>query len=155
MKKVGIQILFLCSMFLVVVALPIKLPLIPWVRANRPRLVPLCTSQLMLVNYAYIGNDNGNGTGSSQGDGNGTENGAGEGENKHRPRHKRRHRHRHKEMTLEQSYYCLWIQIVERDCVCDILAHLPLFLSWHLHHYTVLVGEACKVTFTCGGRLRP
>ncbi|KAG4186860.1 hypothetical protein ERO13_A08G069200v2 [Gossypium hirsutum] len=138
MKKVGIQILFLCSMFLVVVALPIKLPLIPWVRANRPRLVPLCTSQLI-----------------SQGDGNGTENGAGEGENKHRPRHKRRHRHRHKEMTLEQSYYCLWIQIVERDCVCDILAHLPLFLSWHLHHYTVLVGEACKVTFTCGGRLRP
>ncbi|TYJ21705.1 hypothetical protein E1A91_A08G080200v1 [Gossypium mustelinum] len=172
MKKVGIQILFLCSMFLVVVALPIKLPLIPWVRANRPRLVPLCTSQLMLVNYACgtvplvrspflssntpdIGNDNGNGTGSSQGDGNGTENGAGEGENKHRPRHKRRHRHRHKEMTLEQSYCCLWIQIVERDCVCDILAHLPLFLSWHLHHYTVLVGEACKVTLTCGGRLRP
>ncbi|MBA0762817.1 hypothetical protein Gotri_012381 [Gossypium trilobum] len=43
--------------------------------------------------------------------------------------------------------------IVERDCVCDILAHLPLFLSWHLHHYTVIVGETCKVTFTCGGRL--
>ncbi|MBA0753809.1 hypothetical protein Gogos_022361 [Gossypium gossypioides] len=168
MKKAGIQILFLSSMFLVVVALPIKLPIMPRVRANPPQLVPLCTSQLMLVNYACgtvslvpspflssntpdVGNENGNGIGSSQGDGNGTENGAGEGENRHRPRHKRRHRH--KEMTPEQSYCCRWMQIVERDCVCDILAHLPLFLSWHLHHYTVLVGETCKVTFTCGGRL--
>ncbi|MBA0787712.1 hypothetical protein Gotri_026015 [Gossypium trilobum] len=45
--------------------------------------------------------------------------------------------------------------IVERDCVCDIVAHLPFFLSYHLHHCNFLVGEACKVTFTCGGRLRP
>lgn len=168
MKKVGIPILFLSSMLLVVVSLPIKLPIMSSVRVNPPRLVPLCTSQLMLVNYACgtvplapspflssdtpnVGNENGNGTESSQGDRNGTENGAGEGENKHR--HK--HRHRHKEMTPEQSYCCRWMRILERDCVCGILAHLPLFLSWHLHHYTVLVAEACKVTFTCGGRLRP
>ncbi|MBA0679562.1 hypothetical protein Goari_011323 [Gossypium aridum] len=45
--------------------------------------------------------------------------------------------------------------IVERDCVCDIVAHLPVFFSYHLHHCNVLVGEACKFTFTCGGRLRP
>ncbi|MBA0753355.1 hypothetical protein Gogos_020142, partial [Gossypium gossypioides] len=175
MKKAGIQMLFLSSMFFVVVALPIKLPIMSRVRANPPRLVPLCTSQLMLVNYACgtvplvqfpflssntldVGNENGNGTGSSQGDGNGIENGAGEGENKHRHRHrhrlKHRHRNRHKEMTHEQNYCCRWMQILERGCVCNILAHLPLFLSWHLHHYTILVGEACKVTFTCGGRLR-
>ncbi|KAH1108138.1 hypothetical protein J1N35_011906 [Gossypium stocksii] len=108
-------------MFLVAVALPIKLPIMPRVRANSPRLAPLCTSQLMLVNYACgtiplvpslflssntpdVGNENGNGTGSSQGDGNGTENGTGEGENRHRPRHKRRHRY--EEMTPEQSYCC-------------------------------------------------
>ncbi|TYI68358.1 hypothetical protein E1A91_D08G083900v1 [Gossypium mustelinum] len=144
MKKVGIPILFLNSMFLMVVALPIKLPIMPQVRTNPPRLFPLCTSQLMIVNYACgtvplvpspflssntpdVGNENGNGTWSSQRDGNGIENGVGEGGNKHR----------------------------HRDCVCDILAHLPLFLSWHLHHHTILVGEACKVTFTCGGRLRP
>ncbi|KAK5811234.1 uncharacterized protein LOC108462169 [Gossypium arboreum] len=172
MKKVGIPILFLSSMFLMVVALPIRLPIIPRVRANPPRLVPLCTSQLMLVNYACgtvplvpslflssntpdVGNENGNGTRSSQGDGNGIENGAGEGENKHRHMHIHKHKHRHKEMTLEQNYCCRWMMILERDCVCDILAHLPLFLSWHLHHYTIFVGEACKVTFTCGGRLRP
>ncbi|KAA3471111.1 zinc transporter 7-B [Gossypium australe] len=45
--------------------------------------------------------------------------------------------------------------IVERDCVCDIVAHLPIFLSCHLHHCNVLVSEVYKVTFTCGGRLRP
>ncbi|TYH57372.1 hypothetical protein ES332_D08G084800v1 [Gossypium tomentosum] len=168
MKKVRIPILFLNSMFLMVVALPIKLPIMPQVRTNPPRLFPLCTSQLMIVNYACgtvplvpspflssntpdVGNENGNGTWSSQRDGNGIENGVGEGGNKHR----HRHRHRHKEMTHEQNYCCRWMQILERDCVCDILAHLPLFLSWHLHHHTILVGEACKVTFTCGGRLRP
>ncbi|KAA3471110.1 zinc transporter 7-B [Gossypium australe] len=153
-------------MSLVVVALPIKLPIMPRVRANPPRLAPLCTSQLMLVNYACgtvqlvpspflssntpdVGNENGNGTESSQGDGNGTENRIGEGENRHRSRHKLRHRH--EEMTPEQSYCCRWMQIVERDCVCGILAHLPLFLSWHLHHYTIFVGKVCMVTFTCGG----
>ncbi|MBA0610416.1 hypothetical protein Godav_011274 [Gossypium davidsonii] len=104
-------------MFLMVVALPIKLPIMPQVRANPPRLFPLCTSQLMLVNYACgtvslvpspflssntpdVGNENRNGTGSSQRDGNEIENGVGEGGNKHR------HRHRHKEMTHEQNYCC-------------------------------------------------
>ncbi|MBA0753810.1 hypothetical protein Gogos_022361, partial [Gossypium gossypioides] len=79
MKKAGIQILFLSSMFLVVVALPIKLPIMPRVTVS---LVP---SPFLSSNTPDVGNENGNGIGSSQGDGNGTENGAGEGENRHRP----------------------------------------------------------------------
>ncbi|KAK8485761.1 hypothetical protein V6N11_037032 [Hibiscus sabdariffa] len=162
------------------VALPIQLPIMPPIPRRElppPHLRPLCASQLTLVNYACgtiplvpspflsfdipdEGNENGNETESSRlGDGNGTRTRhEGERHNKrrHKHRHKHRHRHRHKpkKITPEQDYCCRWLKMVETDCVCDVLVHLPLFLSWHLHRYTVSVGEACRVTFLCGGRLR-
>ncbi|KAE8660642.1 hypothetical protein F3Y22_tig00116951pilonHSYRG00560 [Hibiscus syriacus] len=165
MSRAGIPILFLVSMFFV--ALPTPLPIMPPRRElPPPHLRPLCASQLTLVNFACgtillvpspfqssdatdEGNGRRNGTRSSRrGDGNGT------GREGDRHRHKHKHRDKPKGISPEQGYCCRWLKMVETVCVCDILTHLPLFLSWPLHRYIVSVGEACSVTFSCGGRLR-
>ncbi|KAL4383048.1 hypothetical protein GQ457_15G022520 [Hibiscus cannabinus] len=164
MKKPGIPMVLLASMFLV--ALPIQLPIMPPRRElPPPHLHPLCVSQLTLVNYAcgtvplvpspFFSSDTpdeGNGTESRRrGDGNraGTRQG---GERHNRRRHEHKHEQRPKEMTPEQAYCCRWLKMVDADCVCGVLARLPLFLSWPLHRYTVSVEEACIVTYSCGGR---
>uniref|UniRef100_A0A7N0T3K2 Uncharacterized protein n=1 Tax=Kalanchoe fedtschenkoi TaxID=63787 RepID=A0A7N0T3K2_KALFE len=49
---------------------------------------------------------------------------------------------------------CHWLQQIDNDCVCDVLVHLPPFLSRPLHEYTVMVDDVCNVTFACPSRLR-
>ncbi|XP_022760029.1 uncharacterized protein LOC111306422 [Durio zibethinus] len=152
MVKIGIPILFLFSMFFV--ALPIPLPLTPK-QIAAPRL--LCASQFALVNYVCamvplvplppatphpalpsppppeLGRRNG-----------------------HRQGHRHGHRHRHGHHETHDQYYCCqWLKQVDTECVCDILVHLPPFLSRPNHQYTVVVDDTCNVTFSCGGRLRP
>ncbi|XVF21806.1 hypothetical protein REPUB_Repub12eG0121800 [Reevesia pubescens] len=155
MAKVGIPILFLFSMFLV--ALPNDLPpeagqvAVP-VPVAPPR--PLCASQFALVNYACAivplvpmpppppppsPPESGHGNGHRHGQ-----------SHTHRHRHRRAHH-----ATREQQYCCRWLNLVDNECVCDILVRLPVFLSRPNHQYTVVVDESCIVTFSCAGRLAP
>ncbi|XP_031100177.1 uncharacterized protein LOC116004325 [Ipomoea triloba] len=71
------------------------------------------------------------------------------GEGQHR-RHRRRHHH---ESDVQQDC-CRWLKEVDDECVCDLLVHLPPFLSRPLHRYTVRVDDTCTVTFQCGSRLK-
>ncbi|GAA0172654.1 hypothetical protein LIER_26438 [Lithospermum erythrorhizon] len=48
---------------------------------------------------------------------------------------------------------CRWLKAVDNECVCDVLVHLPSFLSRPVHLYNVLVDESCSVTFSCSSRL--
>ncbi|XWS46793.1 hypothetical protein CRYUN_Cryun14cG0098700 [Craigia yunnanensis] len=154
MAKVGIPLLFLFSMFFL--ALANKLPLMP-VQISQPR--PLCATQLALLNNACAkvplvplpppstttppalpsplppesGNRNG-----------------------HRHGHRHGHGHRHeRQETPEQRSCCRWLKAVDVDCVCNILVHLPAFLSRPNHRYTVVVDETCSFTYSCGGRPNP
>ncbi|PON65783.1 Bifunctional inhibitor/plant lipid transfer protein/seed storage helical domain containing protein [Parasponia andersonii] len=63
-----------------------------------------------------------------------------------------RHRHRH-HGTQEEEDCCRWLYEIDTDCVCDMLVHLPDFLSRPVHEYTLVVGDTCNVTYTCGGRV--
>ncbi|KAM6558615.1 uncharacterized protein LOC115709501 [Cannabis sativa] len=78
--------------------------------------------------------------------------------NHHHGRHRRggrgghRHRHRH-HGTQEEDDCCRWLYEIDTDCVCDMLVHLPNFLSRPVHEYTLVVGDTCNVTYTCGGRV--
>ncbi|KAL5796756.1 hypothetical protein ACOSQ2_001576 [Xanthoceras sorbifolium] len=153
--------------------LMVILALLPETQSQRPRPMPiptvplvppgpLCASQLTLVNYACSmlpsspalpmshpsppsppslpslpddGYDSRHIHGCEQGHG---------------------HRHRNgRQATREQENCCRWLREVDNECVCDLLVHLPLFLSKPIHAYTVHVDASCNVTFTCGGRLRP
>ncbi|GMJ09135.1 hypothetical protein HRI_004582700 [Hibiscus trionum] len=131
-KVVIIAILFLLSLF--IVAMPNKLPGV----SDSPR--PLCASQFNIVNYACGGlplspfsppppRRKGHG------------------------RSRRRHRRRHG--SNRQQYCCQWLRQVDNECVCDVLARLPPFLSRPNHHYTIAVGDTCTVRFSCGGRRVP
>ncbi|KAL6564326.1 hypothetical protein OROMI_015776 [Orobanche minor] len=70
------------------------------------------------------------------------------------PRHKHKHglRQVHNE-TAAQEDCCHWLNEIDDVCVCELLVHLPTFLTRPAHNYTVVVGEACEVTFRCGSRL--
>ncbi|OMP05013.1 tetratricopeptide repeat-containing protein-like protein [Corchorus olitorius] len=164
MMKVGIPTLFLLSIFFVT-QLPITLSQL--IRPQPPP-VPLCASQFALANYACVKvplvqlpppaplpppppdsppppeaeghrHHHRHGHGNSQGQ----ENGHG---------HRHRHRHRHHE-TPDERNCCRWLQQIDNECVCDVLVHLPPFLSRPNHDYTVVVDETCSVTYKCGGRL--
>ncbi|KAL6505120.1 hypothetical protein OROGR_024937 [Orobanche gracilis] len=66
------------------------------------------------------------------------------------PRHGLRHVHNE---TAAQEDCCRWLKEVDDVCVCELLVHLPTFLTRPAHNYTVVVDEACEVTFRCGSRL--
>ncbi|KAF3436324.1 hypothetical protein FNV43_RR23416 [Rhamnella rubrinervis] len=61
------------------------------------------------------------------------------------------HRHRHHDSPAEESC-CRWVKQLDSQCVCDLLVRLPNFLSRPAHEYSVIVGDACNVSFPCGGR---
>lgn len=76
--------------------------------------------------------------------------------NKHkRKKHKRRHhrRHHHRDTPVEQQC-CKWLSQVDDQCVCELLVRLPPFLARPVHRYSVIVGRACNITYSCGSRLR-
>ncbi|KAK8711575.1 hypothetical protein V6N13_146853 [Hibiscus sabdariffa] len=65
----------------------------------------------------------------------------------HRSGHSRsRRRHRHRHGSDRQHYCCQWLRQVDNECVCDVLARLPPFLSRPNHHYTIAVGDTCTVS---------
>ncbi|KAG8663408.1 hypothetical protein MANES_01G209200v8 [Manihot esculenta] len=78
-------------------------------------------------------------------------------EHKHGHGHKHRHRHRHGKFAHETPAQscCRWLDNVDNECVCDLLIHLPAFLSKPAHQITVVIGEICRVKFSCSGRVRP
>ncbi|KAB2003444.1 hypothetical protein ES319_D11G132200v1 [Gossypium barbadense] len=151
MRKVEIAII--CLFSLVFVAMPVKLPQRPQLMAP-PR--PLCASQFSLVNYACAAlpltpfspppprNRNHSRSRSRS---------RSRSNSRRRSRkHRRRHGHRETEM---QSYCCQWLKQVDTECVCDVLVHLPTFLSRPNHQYTVVVDDTCTVNYSCGGRIEP
>ncbi|XP_052170935.1 uncharacterized protein LOC127787111 [Diospyros lotus] len=75
-----------------------------------------------------------------------------EHEHRHKNRHGHRHRHRHWHHGPSSPGHecCRWLDEVENECVCAVLARLPPFLSRPVHHYTVEVEGVCDVSFDCG-----
>ncbi|GAA0175695.1 hypothetical protein LIER_28818 [Lithospermum erythrorhizon] len=57
------------------------------------------------------------------------------------------------ESPVEQEC-CRWLKAVDTECVCDLLVHLPTFLSRPVHEYSVIVDETCNVTFACPSRIK-
>lgn len=116
---------------------------------------PLCASQFALASYAcslipftplppqppsppsppdFLGHSHGRGH-----------------SHRHRHRHGHGHGHGRHETPAEESC-CRWLKQLDSQCVCDLLVHLPNFLSRPAHEYTVIVGDACEVNFSCEGR---
>ncbi|RAL47945.1 hypothetical protein DM860_015732 [Cuscuta australis] len=67
----------------------------------------------------------------------------------------RRHRRHRRESTPEEEICCRWLREVDDECVCQLLAQLPAFLSKPVHQYSVIVGEACNENFQCGSGIKP
>ncbi|WOL06762.1 hypothetical protein Cni_G15496 [Canna indica] len=69
----------------------------------------------------------------------------GRGRGHHHVHHGAGHLRRHKEC-------CRWLHVVDKACVCDVLAlRLPLALVKPKHQYSLEVMENCTVVFECGG----
>lgn len=74
------------------------------------------------------------------------------GRRKHGQHHHHHHNHRHSG-TKEQDDCCRWLNGIDTDCVCEMLVRLPDFLSRPVHEYSLIVGDTCTVTYSCGGRV--
>ncbi|KAL4351490.1 hypothetical protein GQ457_06G029450 [Hibiscus cannabinus] len=122
-KVVIIVTLFLLSLF--TVAMPKNLPR----ESDSPP--PLCASQFNIVNYACGGLPLSPLSPPPP-------------RRSSHSRSRRRHRHRHG--SDRQHYCCQWLRQVDNECVCDVLARLPPFLSRPNHHYTIAVGDTCTVS---------
>ncbi|KAG6418751.1 hypothetical protein SASPL_120956 [Salvia splendens] len=116
--------------------LPRRSPSLP----DPPR--PLCVSQIALVNracgqlpYAQLPTP------------------SGEVEsNQHRHHHHHEREEGHVETEKEEEC-CRWLKEVDNVCVCDMLVHLPPFLTRPVHEYKVVVDDGCEVSFGCASRL--
>lgn len=76
-------------------------------------------------------------------------------ETKDQHRHEHEHSHRHRQGGSHESpagNCCRWLYDLDDECVCDLLIRLPAFLAAPVHEYTVIIGNACKVTYQCNGR---
>ncbi|KAJ0520302.1 putative bifunctional inhibitor/plant lipid transfer protein/seed storage helical domain superfamily [Helianthus annuus] len=67
--------------------------------------------------------------------------------------HHHRHHHRHRATPVEEQC-CKWLSQVDDQCVCELLLHMPPFLARPVHRYSVIVGKACNITYSCGSRIR-
>ncbi|KAI3805978.1 hypothetical protein L1987_21866 [Smallanthus sonchifolius] len=72
---------------------------------------------------------------------------------RHHHHHHHHHHHRHKETPVEEQC-CKWLSQVDDQCVCELLVHMPPFLARPVHKYSVIVGKACNITYSCGSRIR-
>ncbi|XP_057794416.1 uncharacterized protein LOC131010764 [Salvia miltiorrhiza] len=120
--------------------LPLPLPL-----PDSPR--PLCVSQLALVNracgrlpYARVPPPSPPSPPSPP---------AGEGGHHH---HHAARREGYVETAAEEEC-CRWLKEVDTVCVCDLLVHLPPFMTRPVHEYKVVVDDSCEVSFGCASRL--
>ncbi|KAF8006496.1 hypothetical protein BT93_K0709 [Corymbia citriodora subsp. variegata] len=88
-----------------------------------------------------------------------SQHGHGHGHGHHHERncqeHRRGHGHQHRQPSPAEQDCCRWLKEVDSECVCDLLVHLPSFLTRPIHEYTVTVADLCNVTYSCGGRLHP
>ncbi|KAJ8898662.1 hypothetical protein K2173_004696 [Erythroxylum novogranatense] len=139
MERIRILPLLLCATFLVFHSKSLA----------QPSQRPLCASQFALVNYAcaalpYMPPSPPSPPPPEEDS----------HENGHGHRHRRRHRHHHHETQNEENC-CRWLKELDDECVCDLLIHLPPFLSRPAHAYSIIVDDACNVTYSCGGRLIP
>ncbi|KAK7242978.1 hypothetical protein RIF29_37760 [Crotalaria pallida] len=120
---------------------------------------PLCASQFALANYACArlpfspGSppepppDSPPSPDDDGGDGDGDY-----GHHHHRNRHGHRHGHRHRDHhEPEEEECCRWAKEVDSQCVCELLVRLPPFLMRPAHQYSLVIGEDCHVTYSCGG----
>lgn len=70
----------------------------------------------------------------------------------HRSHRRQGHKHWHGDRhTPQEENCCHWAREMDSQCVCEILWRLPLFLTRPLHHYSIMIGESCNVTYSCGG----
>lgn len=120
----------------------------PAVTPITPR--PLCASQFALANYACARLPFSPGSPPepppsppSPDDDEGHRN------NHHHRHHGHRHGHHHRQGPEEEEC-CRWAKEVDSQCVCELLVRLPPFLMRPLHQYSLLIGEDCKVTYSCG-----
>ncbi|KAI3460864.1 hypothetical protein Pfo_017527 [Paulownia fortunei] len=67
-----------------------------------------------------------------------------------RHHHRHGHGHGHGHETPAEEECCRWLKEVDSLCVCDLLVHLPPFLTRPVHNYTIVVDYVCDVTFECG-----
>lgn len=109
------------------------------------------------------------GHGDSHRDGDGNEHDDDDGDH-HDRRHGHRHGHRHKHRHRWQPIFpvpptfgsqhpkyespavencCRWLKELDDECVCDLLTHLPPFLSKPSHDYSISVGQSCEITYHC------
>ncbi|XP_014494947.1 uncharacterized protein LOC106756858 [Vigna radiata var. radiata] len=128
----------------------IKPPLITVAKPPRP----LCGSQFALVNYACSRLPFRHGAPPADSppppDG---EDGDGEthhSHSHHRHNHRHGHGHRHHHQTPEEDNCCRWAKEVDSQCVCELLLRLPPFLVRPVHQYTLNIGDACNITYSCG-----
>ncbi|GMY16631.1 proline-rich receptor-like protein kinase PERK2 [Fagus crenata] len=88
-------------------------------------------------------------------------------EHGHGHRHRHRHGHEHRQsavsdggMTPEEENCCRWVQqVVDNQCVCQMLLHLPSYAGFLLrpvHEFSLDIGPPgiCKITYTCEGTIR-
>jgi len=152
-EKNIMEILNLITVALALLALVPKMeshirpPLIPVSKAPRP----LCASQFALVNYACSRLPFSPGVQPDSPPSPDEEEGHGERHQNHTHRHGHRHGHSHRHhQTPEENNCCRWAKEVDSQCVCEILVHLPPFLIRPVHQYTLNIGDACDVTYSCG-----
>ncbi|GER55310.1 1-phosphatidylinositol-4-phosphate 5-kinases [Striga asiatica] len=74
------------------------------------------------------------------------------GHHHHHAAHRHHRRHGNSTVTPVEEECCRWLKEVDNLCVCNVLTHLPIFLSKLAHNYTVVVDYECEVTFECGLR---
>ncbi|XP_058770860.1 uncharacterized protein LOC131644389 [Vicia villosa] len=132
----------------------------PVIHLPPPSLRPLCGPQLTLVSYAcgMLSFTRGSPPSptpppsfpSSLDNDEGHQGHHDEGHQNHNHTHGHRHRRRH-HRTSQEDNCCRWARDIDSRCVCEILVKLPLFLTRPLHEYTVVIGESCTVTYSCGG----
>ncbi|CAA0816722.1 Tetratricopeptide repeat (TPR)-like superfamily protein [Striga hermonthica] len=70
----------------------------------------------------------------------------------HHTAHRRHKRHDNGMVTPVEEECCRWLKEVDNVCACNVLTHLPIFLSKLTHNYTIVVNYECEVTFECGSR---
>ncbi|ESW16607.1 hypothetical protein PHAVU_007G170000 [Phaseolus vulgaris] len=61
------------------------------------------------------------------------------------------HGHRGNQHYTLQENCCRWAKEIDTQCVCEVLVRLPPFLTKPLHQYSIMIGESCNVTYSCGG----
>ncbi|KAG6429153.1 hypothetical protein SASPL_107195 [Salvia splendens] len=116
------------------------------------RPTPLCVSQLAIVNracgrlpYARVNPPSLPSPPAREGEG--------EVESGHHHHHHHRQPREGYVETAQEGECCRWVKEVDTECVCDLLVHLPPFMTRPLHEYKVIVDDSCEVSFSCASRL--